>query len=195
MEAKAILLQPQSSFSRSGLLQRLWKRQKKKTAWQQHHFLHIKHSNIKRIIFADAFFFSYPRSIAKCFLHFLNVSCLSTAPNAGMYKSHSMTTIDLSHSLLLITSVYALLLGPNVHICFSTSRQMQLQIQSNFYGCKSRNFVAFLMVHTPMSSAGGYLQPPTHIRFTNLCLTGRCRSKLATLSLKFFERKRHNNGY
>ena len=124
------------------------------------------------------FFFSYPRSIAKCFLHFLNVSCLSTAPNAGMYKSHSMTTIDLSHSLLLITSVYALLLGPNVHICFSTSRQMQLQIPSNFYGCKSRNFVAFLMVHTP-TAVGGYLQPPTHIRFTNLCLTGRCRSKLA----------------
>ena len=139
-------------------------------------------------------FFSYPRSIAKCFLHFLNVSCLSTAPNAGMYKSHSMTTIDLSHSLLLITSVYALLLGPNVHICFSTCRQMQLQIPSNFYGCKSRNFVAFLMVHTP-TAVGGYLQPPTHIRFTNSCLTGRCRSKLATLSLKFFERKRHNNGY
>ena len=133
------------------------------------------------------FFFSYPRSIAKCFLHFLNVSCLSTAPNAGMYKSHSMTTIDLSHSLLLITSVYALLLGPNVHICFSTSRQMQLQIPSNFYGCKSRNFVAFLMVHTP-TAVGGYLQPPTHIRFTNLCLTGRCRSKLAKkISWKFLK--------
>ena len=133
-------------------------------------------------------FFSYPRSIAKCFLHFLNVSCLSTAPNAGMYKSHSMTTIDLSHSLLLITSVYALLLGPNVHICFSTCRQMQLQIPSNFYGCKSRNFVAFLMVHTP-TAVGGYLQPPTHIRFTNLCLTGRCRSKLAKkkISWKFLK--------